>query len=93
MRFLPEEHAAITAILERNGVRPNAVLFVKRRGRLHVEVPGRSGAFAFFRQKRTKLDELGNWQEHTEYYIGMEKKEPCDWLRMIAAFEEWLQAR
>ena len=89
MRFLPHEHADVTNALKMHGIDPASVLFVKRRGRLHVEIPGRSDAFAFFREKSTKLEE-GKWQERVEYFIGMGKKDPCDWLGVMAAFEKWL---
>lgn len=90
MRFLPNEHADITAVLGKCGIDPASVLFVKRRGRLHVEVPGRSGAFAFFREKSTKLQE-GKWQERVDYFIGMGKKDPCDWGAVMNAFGKWLR--
>lgn len=90
MRFLPNEHRDILAILERSGMNPGAVLFVKRRGRLHVEMPGRSDAFAFFRKKSTKLDNAGKWQERVDYFIGHDKDEPCDWQDVVRAFEQWL---
>lgn len=90
MRFLPHEHADVTTALKEHGIEPAVVLFVKRRGRLHVEIPGRSDAFAFFREKSTKLDDQGRWQERVDYYIGMGKKEPCDWNAVMAAFGKWL---
>lgn len=91
MRFLPNEHADVTAALNEHGIDLAAVLFVKRRGRLHVEVPGRSEAFAFFRKKSTRLDEHGRWQERIEYFIGLGKKDPCDWSAVISALREWLE--
>ncbi|MBL7950800.1 MAG: hypothetical protein JNM62_03710 [Flavobacteriales bacterium] len=90
MRFLPHEHADLTATLNRHGVHPVTVLFVKRRGRLHVEVPGHSPAFAFFRAKSTKLGDDGQWQERVQYFIGPGKSEPCDWPDVLHAFERWL---
>lgn len=91
MRFLPHEHAGITAALAKQGIEPSSVLFVKRRGRLHVEMPGRTDAFAFFREKSTKLDEQGRWQERVDYFIGLGKKEPCEWAGVMEAFGEWLR--
>ncbi len=91
MRFLPHEHADVTDALKAHGIDAATVLFVKRRGRLHVEIPGRSDAFAFFREKSTRLDEHGRWQERVDYFIGMGKKEPCDWSAVMAALNAWLQ--
>lgn len=91
MRFLPHEHADITSALKGQGVDPATVLFVKRRGRLHVEIPGRSGAFAFFREKSTKLDDDGRWQERVQYFIGMDKTEPRDWPGVMQIFGTWLK--
>lgn len=90
MRFLPHEHTDVTDALRKHDIDPATVLFVKRRGRLHVEIPGRSDAFAFFREKSTKLDEQGRWQERVDYYIGMGKKDPCDWSAVMQALGKWL---
>lgn len=90
MRFLPSEHAAITTALRAHGIDPAVVLFVKRRGRLHVEVPGRPDAFAFFRKNSTCLDEHGKWQERVDYFIGTDKADPRDWAAVMAAFTAWL---
>lgn len=90
MRFLPNEHADVTAALKEHSIDPATVLFVKRRGRLHVEVPGRTDGFAFFREKSTKLDGGGRWVERVDYFIGMGKKEPCDWSTVLKALLEWL---
>ena len=90
MRFLPHEHADVTAALNKHGIDPATVLFVKRRGRLHVELPSRSDAFAFFREKSTKLDDQGQWHERVDYFIGMGKKDPCDWASVLHAFVRWL---
>lgn len=89
MRFLKQEHEDITAALRAHGIDPTSVLFVKRRGRLHVEVPGREDAFAFFREKSTRLDD-GRWQEHVQYFLGMGKTDPCDWSGVLSAFHGWL---
>lgn len=91
MRFLPHEHAAITAALHAHGVDPAAVLFVKRRGRLHVQVPGRADTFFFFREKSTRLDEQGRWQDRVDYFIGA-AKEPRTWEAVLMGFRTWLRA-
>ena len=93
MRFLPNEHAAITAALQKVGIDPLTVLFVKRRGRLHVVLHGRSDAFAFFREKFTKLNGEGRWQEQVAYYLGNDKEDPLEWAAMLLAFNEWLNDR
>ena len=90
MRFLPHEHAAITAALRRHHIDPVLVLFVKRRGRLHVEIPGRPGAFVFFRERHTRLDEHGRWRDRVRYFIGMGRVAPCVWEQVLAGFENWL---
>ncbi|MBP6392632.1 MAG: hypothetical protein KA175_12550 [Flavobacteriales bacterium] len=90
MRFLPHEHAAITTALRRHDIDPVFVLFVKRRGRLHVEIPGHGDAFVFFREKSTRLDEHGRWQDCVRYFIGMGRTAPCGWEQVLAEFENWL---
>lgn len=92
MRFLPHEHADITDALKKYGIDPGTMLFVKRRGRLHVGIPGRNDAFAFFREKSTKLDDHGRWQERVDYFIGMKKEEPLRWPEVMARFLRWLNA-
>lgn len=91
MRFLPHEHADVVDALRKHGIDPTTVLFVKRRGRSQVELPGRADTFAFFRKKSTKLDDQGRWQEQVDYHIGMGKKDPCDWSAVMAAFGVWLK--
>lgn len=93
MRFLPNEHADMTGALREHGIDTASVLFVKRRGRLHVEIPGRSDAFAFFREKSTKLDDQGRWQERVDYFLGMKKVEPLTWPEVMARFTRWLGER
>jgi hypothetical protein len=93
MRFLPHEHADVTAAMRERGIEPTTVLFVKRRGRLHVEIPGRPDTFAFFREKSTKLDDHGRWQERVEYFVGRGKKDPCDWSGVMRAFGVWLREK
>lgn len=90
MRFLTHEHTDMTTALQAYGIDPATVLFVKRRGRLHVELPGRGGAFTFFREKSTKLDEHGRWHDRVDYFIGPDKKNPCDWSTVLGSFKAWL---
>ena len=92
MRFLASEHPDMTSALRDHGIDPASVLCVKRRGRLHVEVPGRNDAFAFFREKTTKLDDQGRWQERVDYFIGMKNEEPLAWSEVMARFVRWLSA-
>ncbi|MBK7270951.1 MAG: hypothetical protein IPI07_16065 [Flavobacteriales bacterium] len=92
MRFLPHEHAAITTALRRHDIDPVLVLFVKRRGRLHVEVQGHGDAFVFFREKSARLDEYGRWQDSVRYFIGMGRTAPCVWEQVLTEFEKWLAA-
>lgn len=79
--------------LKEAGMDQATVLFVKRHGRLHVEVPGRDDAFSFFREKRTTLDEHGRWQDQVDYFIGADRKNPCDWSTVIGSFRAWLAQR
>lgn len=91
MRFLPHEHAGVTAALQTSGIDPATVLFVKRRGRLHVQLAGRADTFYFFRTKSTRLDEQGRWQDRVDYFIGP-AKEPRTWEDVLAAFKAWLKS-
>jgi hypothetical protein len=92
MRFLPHEHAAITQALEAHGVDLRTVLFVKRRGRLHVQLTGRTDTFAFFRKKSTTLDANGQWVHRVDYFIGNAdtKGEGVSWEEVMRAFNAWL---
>ena len=94
MRFLPHEHAAVTQAIEAMGVDMKAVLFVKRRGRLHVQLPGRADTFAFYRKKSTILDAKGKWNDHVEYFLGNAdtKGTGVPWEEVMSAFSVWLKA-
>ncbi len=93
MRFLPHEHRAITDRIQQHGIDLRTVLFVKRRGRLHVEMPDRVDPFIFFREERTILDAQGCWQGQVEYFVGMAKRDPTDWHGVMVAFETWMDRR
>jgi hypothetical protein len=94
MRFLPHEHAAVTEALAARGIDIRTVLFVKRRGRLHVQIPGRTDTFAFFRKKTTRLDANGQWLDRTDYYLGNAKTDGAGigWEDVLTAFRAWLGA-
>lgn len=92
MRFLRHEHADITTTLREHGIHPAQVLFVKRRGRLHVEVPGRPNAFVFFRKKSTRIDEEHAWEQRTDWFVGAKNEVPVDWRDVMSAFRSWLAA-
>ena len=91
MRFLQHEHTDVTRALSSHGIDPGTVLFVKRRGRLHVEVSGREDGFVFFRMKATRIDDTLEWVHRTDYFIGTTNDRPCDWPAVLKAFESWLK--
>lgn len=92
MRFLSHEHAAVTEALASQGIDVTTVLFVKRRGRLHVQIPGRTDTFSFFRKKTTKLDATGQWLDRTDYFLGNAKTDGAgiSWEEVLSAFRSWL---
>ncbi len=92
MRFLAKEHSDVIATLRAYGVDPDTVLFVKRRGRLHVQLPGRNDTFAFFRKKSVGIDAAHEWEHRTDYFIGAVKEEACTWSDVLVAFRAWLGA-
>ena len=81
--------------IEQQGLDPSAVLFVKRKGWLHVQLSDHVRSFAFHRKKRTVIDEEGRWQETVEYMIHSHgrAKEGLDLQMMIWEFKEWLKER
>ena len=91
MRFLAHEHAAFVEALRAAGFDPATILFVKRRGRLHVELPGKSSAFAFFRERSTRLNAAGRWEDRTTYHLGKDKMNALEWGDVLRAFQEWLR--
>ena len=95
MRFLRHEHADVTKMLEAYGVDPKAVLFVKRRGRVHVQIPGRRDTFSFFRKRSTTIGVDHEWQHRTDYYLAAEKAKGIgsSWEEVKSAFGTWLSHR
>ncbi len=93
MRFLAHEHAAITDALREHRIDPATVLFVKRRGWLHIELKEHVRSFAFHRKKRTILHEQGRWQEKVEYMINAhgQTKEGLALGDMITELQLWLK--
>lgn len=94
MRFKPIEHSAIVEVMADHGIDPGAVLFVKRKGWLHVQLPDRITTFAFHRKKRTVLDKNGQWHDVVEYMIHAHGRttDGLDLAGMITVFERWLEA-
>lgn len=90
MRFLASEHAAFVEALRDAGFDPTTVLFVKRHGWLHVELPNRSDAFAFFRERSTRLNTEGRWEDQVAYHIGKDKDHVLEWAEVLHAFQKWL---
>jgi hypothetical protein len=92
MRFHQHEHKAICDALQEHGVDPATVLFVKRRGWVHVQLKEHVRSFAFHRKKRTALDAQGRWQETLEYMVNAhgQAKEGLDLQGMIAELHKWL---
>jgi hypothetical protein len=92
MRFHQHEHKAITDSLRDHGIDPAAVLFIKRRGWVHLQLKEHVRSFAFHRKKRTVLDEQGHWQETIEYMVNEhgQAKEGLDLQGMIAELRNWL---
>lgn len=95
MRFLTHEHEVIIDALRKHGVDPSTVLFVKRKGWLHIELREHVRSFAFHRKKRTVLDDQGRWQEVIEYMVHRHghAKEGLDLAGMIDELHVWLNAR
>ncbi|MDQ3102179.1 MAG: hypothetical protein M3R08_12385 [Bacteroidota bacterium] len=93
MRFLTNEHKMICDMLEHHGIDPTTVLFVKRRGWLHIQLGDHVRSFAFHRKKRTVLDEKGRWQEVVEYMIQRhgQAKEGLDLTGMIEELRRLLR--
>ena len=91
MRFLHHEHSALADALREAGFNPTTILFVKRRGRLHVELPGKSSAFVFFRERSTRLNAAGRWEDRTTYHLGKDKMNALEWGDVLRAFQEWLR--
>jgi hypothetical protein len=92
MRFHVHEHKAISDALRDHGIDPDTVLFVKRRGWVHIQLKEHVRSFAFHRKKRTVLDERGNWQEHVEYMVHVhgQVKDGSDLAGMLMELRKWL---
>ncbi|MBL7937771.1 MAG: hypothetical protein JNL43_00310 [Flavobacteriales bacterium] len=91
MRFLPHEHTAINTALTDAHIDPASVLFVKRRGWLHIGLPERPDTFTFFREKSTKLNTEGRWEDRVTYYVGKDKEHEMEWPAVMHAFGAWLK--
>lgn len=89
MKFLPQEQQALMVVLRRFGFAEQEVLFVKRRGKVHVSLVNTSSEFHFHRKERTSLDESGQWVKSVEYYY-LDQRNPCDWGQVVDAFATWL---
>ena len=93
MRFHVHEHTAITEVLRANGIDPTTVLFVKKRGWVHIQLKEHVRSFAFHRKKRTVLDEHGRWQEQVEYMVHAygQAMEGLDLEGMLIELRKWIE--
>lgn len=92
MYFTEQERKAMSDLMVQHGIAPEAVLFVKRRGRMYVQVPGRKHDFAFLSRKATRLDDKGQWVNCVEYFLGPAKKdEAVTWGQLLTSFTAWLK--
>ncbi len=92
MRFLPNEHKNMLQIIEESDHDSATVLFVKRRGWLYVDVPNIPESFCFFREKKTRLDNGGDWRTEHLYYMTRSKQAACTWQEVLAGFRARLSA-
>lgn len=93
MRFLAHEHAAFVEPCVMLASTLRRSFFVKRRGRLHVELPGKSSAFAFFRERSTRLNAAGRWEDRITYHLGKDKMNALEWADVLRAFQEMVALR
>lgn len=93
MKFLPSEHKDIKAAIEQSGLSPLSFSFVKRHGRLMVQLTGNTAPFIFFRKEDVYLDAQKQWQKRVTYYTGKgaEQKMMNSWAGVMAAFTDWLK--
>ena len=90
MRFQIREHKELVKVLKEEGFAENEVLFVKKRGRLHVQLPDRTGAFYFFRKRTMELDQHGQFKPVVEYTVN-DGKRTMDWNAVLDRFAQWLR--
>lgn len=91
MYFTEPERKTMIDLMVQHGIAPEAVLFVKRRGRMYVQVPGRKDDFAFLSRKATRLDEQGRWVNSVEYFVGAAKADKAvSREELLDSFKSWL---
>jgi len=91
MKFLPEEHTAVSEALATSGIPRDSFSFVKKKGYLHILHQG-GHEFVFFRKKETKLNEHLQWVDLTNYYLveGRKKTLLPSWEAVMVEFRQWL---
>ncbi|NOQ71819.1 MAG: hypothetical protein GQ574_07455 [Crocinitomix sp.] len=91
MKFLPEEHQSISALLIEGGLTERQYSFRKKRGQLHIEIKDRSDTFCFYRKIESSFDANMKFVDETTYLLGPKKDVIVEnWEDVLAAIKVWL---
>ncbi|MFT5824319.1 MAG: hypothetical protein ACI8ZM_005586 [Crocinitomix sp.] len=91
MKFLPEEHKTISALLIEIGLTEQQFSFRKKRGQLHIEIKDRADTFCFYRKTESNFDSSMKFVDETTYLLGPKKDVVVnDWKDVLVAIKAWL---
>lgn len=93
MKFREFEHNDFKAAIEAAGRKYDEVMFVKKSGRLRVQIND-SNPFIFFRKTITVLDDQKHWSKVTTYDIESvsPKKKEVQWSEVVTELKKWLSS-
>lgn len=91
MKFLPEEHKTISALLVEHGLTETQFSFRKKRGQLHIEIQNRKDTFCFYRKTESNFDANMKFVDETTYQLGLKKDVIVkNWEDVLIAIKAWL---
>ena len=91
MKFLPNEHKTISALLIEHGFTEGQFSFRKKRGQLHIEIQNHEDTFCFYRKTESTFDSNMKFVDETTYLLGPKKDVIVNnWEDVLAALRVWL---
>jgi len=93
VKFLAHEREGVNAAISASGLDINDFVFVKRKGRMHIQHVGSDEDFTYFRRKTSSIRDGNHFELKQVYEINFQGHViPFDdWLDVLEIFKKWLE--
>ncbi|MEO1051134.1 MAG: hypothetical protein AAFX87_10935 [Bacteroidota bacterium] len=93
MKLAKTQHKQILELTTQFGIKPEEVFFVKKKGRIRINLPNREDYFEFFKRKTTTINDDRQWEEHLIFEVntGADLLTVNSWEQVFESFGKWLE--